>query len=134
MHANVEKHLRSLKALGLPVDSWDVIAMHMIVSKLDPITIRDWKGVKYENKLPTLSEMFKFFNERCQVLQNIKRDNVKHNKVSVTNSMRTRQSSQVLLATDGENCFFLQGFSWRKIMLRFFKIFDKRSYSGSKKA
>ncbi|KAK9701231.1 Protein of unknown function (DUF1759) [Popillia japonica] len=42
----VTQHLRSLEALGLPVDEWDAIIIHLMTSKLDPVSEREWETKK----------------------------------------------------------------------------------------
>ncbi|KAJ8953098.1 hypothetical protein NQ318_013440 [Aromia moschata] len=41
---NVTKQLRSLKALGEPTEHWDTLIIHIITSKLDNTTRREWES------------------------------------------------------------------------------------------
>lgn len=41
IHSGIEKNIRSLRVLGVPVDGWDMILIHIIMSKLDSVTLRD---------------------------------------------------------------------------------------------
>jgi len=65
-------HTRALKVLGQPVDQWDSLLIHIIHSKLDNSTSREWEtyAVKISN-LPTFAELISFLEQRCEVLENI---------------------------------------------------------------
>jgi len=66
----VLKHLRVLKSMNLPTDSWDELVIHMIEAKLDTTTLRAWEqhAVTAEVKLATLTD---FLERRCQILERI---------------------------------------------------------------
>jgi len=66
----VLKHLRVLKSMNLPTDSWDELVIHMIESKLDTTTLRAWEqhAVIAEVKLATLTD---FLERRCQILERL---------------------------------------------------------------
>ncbi|XP_051171022.1 uncharacterized protein LOC127287913 [Leptopilina boulardi] len=110
IHSGIEKNIRSLGVLGVPVDGWDMILINIIMSKLDPVTLRDWKGVKIHGKIPTIKEMLKFLSERCQMLQGLKSDKVKANQAKpASQTSRMRHTSKTLLTTDSGYCNYCKG-------------------------
>lgn len=65
----VTVHLRSLTSLGRPVAHWDDLIICIVLSKLDHITYDKWIDVRSTERLPTLKELFKFLDKRCQQLE-----------------------------------------------------------------
>ncbi|XP_023312589.1 uncharacterized protein LOC111692721 [Anoplophora glabripennis] len=51
------KNLRVLKNLGQPTEKWDIIIVHLLVSKFDNRTRRDWECFKITGDLPTFDEI-----------------------------------------------------------------------------
>lgn len=76
------KHLRILKSMELPTDSWHELIIHMTEAKLDNVT-RAWE----QNGNPavgTLENLTDFLQTRCQILERIEarsrqRDVIKSN-------------------------------------------------------
>lgn len=50
---SINKHLRSLKSLGFPVDNWDAMLVYLVSTKLDKSTARAWKQ-HYDEKAYSL--------------------------------------------------------------------------------
>ncbi|XP_018398099.1 PREDICTED: uncharacterized protein LOC108776086 [Cyphomyrmex costatus] len=67
------KHIHALKALQCPINHWDTILIHLLVSKLDTITIREWQTSLTGTDLPTFEQFVKFLNHRCQTLESVGR-------------------------------------------------------------
>ncbi|KAJ8945553.1 hypothetical protein NQ318_020399 [Aromia moschata] len=65
------KHLRSLEQLGQPVNMWDTLVIHLIMTKVDSITIREWEEFKIEREIPTLDQLTKFLRGRAELLDAI---------------------------------------------------------------
>ncbi|XP_043474287.1 uncharacterized protein LOC122506260 [Leptopilina heterotoma] len=123
VHSSIEKNIRSLRVLGVPVDGWDMILINIIMSKLDPITLRDWKGFKISGKIPTIKEMLKFLSDRCQILQGIKTEKAKANNTkSNDNASRSRHASKTLLTVDSEYCFHCKGSHFINACSSFLKL------------
>lgn len=64
-------HLRNLKILGEPIEHWDTILIHIITSKFDKITMRDWESFKISGDRPKFNELSTFMMERCRFLEKI---------------------------------------------------------------
>ncbi|XP_028173207.1 uncharacterized protein LOC114362139 [Ostrinia furnacalis] len=66
----VNKNLRSLKTLDLPTEHWDVLIIHMVSSKLDPITSREWEEERNKIKdMPSLQQFITFVKNRADLLE-----------------------------------------------------------------
>lgn len=66
------KNLRALSTLGQPVQHWDTLIIHLMTSKLDQVTNRQWE--EYRNSLcdsPTFSTFITFLNNRADLLETI---------------------------------------------------------------
>jgi len=73
---NTLKHFRALKALQRPVENWDDIMIHLILTKLDSITIKEWETSRTDVTIPTFKQLTDFLS------------NVKHWKRSPINQSR----------------------------------------------
>nr|XP_012215470.1 PREDICTED: uncharacterized protein LOC105667914 isoform X2 [Linepithema humile] len=62
------KHVRALRALKLPTDSWDALLIYIIVSKLDAATTKAWE-TSPNSELPDLKKLTDFLSKRCQALE-----------------------------------------------------------------
>lgn len=66
------KNLRALKMMNEPTEHWDTLILHMISTKLDPITFRDWE--EYRNTLaiaPTLLQFCTFVSNKADLLETL---------------------------------------------------------------
>lgn len=85
------KHLRLLSQLGEPTAHWDTIIVHIVLSRVDPVTRRDWESreidsTTYPVKFETLS---KFLNNRCKMLESVE----SHCQSQTSNSTSSHQST-----------------------------------------
>ncbi|XP_039303422.1 uncharacterized protein LOC120357324 [Solenopsis invicta] len=69
----VLKHIRALKAIGRPTESWDDLIIHLITGKLDHITNKEWENSITESDIPNLQRLTEFLEHRCHMLQAINR-------------------------------------------------------------
>lgn len=69
----VLKHIRALKAIGRPTESWDDLIIHLITSKLDHTTNKEWENSIVETELPTAQRLIEFLEHRCHTLKAISR-------------------------------------------------------------
>lgn len=72
--------MRALETLNIKTDSWDPIIIHLITTRLDISTHREWELTTKPDKLPTLKELTDFLQMRSQTLEavNSNRDNHSH--------------------------------------------------------
>lgn len=74
----VSKHLRALKTLNEPTESWDTLIIYLITTKLDDVTLRKWEQVKASHSSPTLQQMTQFLKERADLLESLEQSVVEH--------------------------------------------------------
>lgn len=72
----VLQNLRSLESLGEPTKFWDTLIIYLIVSKLDPITAKEWEQFKMhpnskEDSIK-LDNLIDFLNDKSDMLDMIK--------------------------------------------------------------
>ncbi|XP_049865132.1 uncharacterized protein LOC126366187 [Pectinophora gossypiella] len=66
----VTKNLRALKTLDLPVDSWDILIIFMVSTKLDPVTSMKWEEYRNDlDDLPRFSQFIEFLRNRADLLE-----------------------------------------------------------------
>lgn len=63
--------IRALQVLGLPVNQWDAILVHVVVSKLDSETHKQWELKLTKDELPTFQQLEEFLEARWQSLEMI---------------------------------------------------------------
>lgn len=68
-HTN--KHLRALKVLGEPVEHWNSIVIHLVTSKLDTVTHKEWEATLQGNDMPDSNALLHFIQRRCQILESV---------------------------------------------------------------
>ncbi|XP_063981076.1 uncharacterized protein LOC135164549 [Diachasmimorpha longicaudata] len=62
-------HLRALKSLGQPSDTWETLLIHSFTAKLDRVTHQEWEKSVTGTEKPTMKEFTSFLEKRCQILQ-----------------------------------------------------------------
>ncbi|XP_030767901.1 uncharacterized protein LOC115891553 [Sitophilus oryzae] len=73
----VTQHTRALEVLGQPVNSWDTLLIHILISKLDGVSRRAWEAQNSSNVLPTFRVFKEFLQEKCRVLEAISQSSSK---------------------------------------------------------
>ncbi|KAG7305534.1 hypothetical protein JYU34_009613, partial [Plutella xylostella] len=104
---SINKNLRALKTLNLPTEHWDILIIHMVTSKLDSHTMRDWETERNHIKsIPTLEEFNSFLKNRADLLETMeeaqsqkhtrRHSDISHNrpKTFVVNHNQTQKQSQ----------------------------------------
>lgn len=66
---NTLNQQQALQALDHDPDLWGALLLHVITSKLDSNTVRQWETLNAQNELPTIYKMISFLHERCQILE-----------------------------------------------------------------
>lgn len=72
---NVAKHLRALKKLNQPTESWDTLLIHIITTKLDFATAREWEEKRGYLSNPTLNDLNEFLKNRADLLESLEHNN-----------------------------------------------------------
>jgi hypothetical protein len=66
----VDLHLKVLKTLDAPTETWDLLIIHLIELKLDAFTMREWETTN-KKTMPTLKDMYAYLKDRCRVWEAI---------------------------------------------------------------
>lgn len=66
---NLHLNLRALKSLNEKVDDWDSLLIHLIVSKIDRSTHKEWEKTLKSVEMPNLKQITDFLKEKCQILE-----------------------------------------------------------------
>lgn len=77
---NFLKHLRSLKALGQPTETWDTLLIHIISNKFDTTTKREWEESTNSKEMPKLPDLETFLSNRCQLLETLHTSSIKQSQ------------------------------------------------------
>ncbi|XP_018395616.1 PREDICTED: uncharacterized protein LOC108774101 [Cyphomyrmex costatus] len=91
-----QKHIQSLKALGQPTDQWNGLLLHLITSKLDKVTYREWEKSLDGTELPNINDLWKFLRNKCHVLQAVASE-------TSNSSKGTNKTRQVLLEAQSQS-------------------------------
>ncbi|XP_076764825.1 uncharacterized protein LOC143431768 [Xylocopa sonorina] len=65
---NVRQHLKSLKSLGKPVDTWDTVIILNLLSKLDRKTRMDFEKTLVADQIPALDCLLDFLMDKARHL------------------------------------------------------------------
>lgn len=101
------KHIKALEALGRPTSQWDDLIVHVLSSKLDTLTMREWQSSLTGTNPPTFEEFNDFVIRRCQMFEATEETISSCNKNVNKQSSIRRQASCV--ATIKLKCNFCNG-------------------------
>lgn len=87
------RHLRMLKVLGAPTNTWDELIMHMMESKFDGKTLRAWKEEIKSDEEAKLDDLFEFLKRRYQTLERIESRSMDKSERSKEGEMRGKGTS-----------------------------------------
>ncbi|XP_011884008.1 PREDICTED: uncharacterized protein LOC105571144 [Vollenhovia emeryi] len=90
---NVLKHFKALKALQRPVDTWDDIMIHLVLTKLDSVTVKEWETSRADSTIPTFKQLTEFLSKRCQTLEIISGKSSGRTISDVHNSQKAKNPS-----------------------------------------
>lgn len=65
----LQTNYNALKAMNIPVESWDALLIEVINSKLDSKLIEDWESSSAESELPTYQELLQFLILKCKIVE-----------------------------------------------------------------
>lgn len=66
-----EKNLQMLDKIGEKTANWSTILVHMVCSRLDPATLRNWETHHNSKTVPTYQNLIAFLRNHCAVLQSV---------------------------------------------------------------
>ncbi|XP_043286901.1 uncharacterized protein [Venturia canescens] len=102
---HIRTHLKSLKTLQLPVEQWDDLLIHMVKSKLDYNTQRDWEeeANRERQTRKTLEQFLTFLTDKCRTIEMIDRGKNKTETARPSASKKPANSVSVT-TTQQQNC------------------------------
>lgn len=77
-----QKHYRALKNLNEPVELWSTILIHLLLTKLDLNTKREWEIKTKTEVSPQITSFITFLTDRCQILESTMTMDTKSNSVN----------------------------------------------------
>ena len=98
-------HLRALESLEQPTQHWDTLIIHLITSRLDTETNKNWEFQLQTNEPPTLAQLTAFLQNRARILESIKtNDHSLVNKSKITNeNKQIKKYTKTFVTTGNDN-------------------------------
>lgn len=107
---NVNKNLRLLTTLEQPVEHWDSIIIHLIETKLDSLTRREWETESNKTATAsTLKELLQFVENKCIVLESLPpggsaAKSSTPSKNNKNNKSRSSKKTSLVVNTQSKSC------------------------------
>lgn len=95
----VHEDVRQLTTLEVPVEHWDQILVHMMLTRLDEQTKHAWE-MQRDNEMPTLALMTAFLDKKAQSLAHLQGESNERSSFKRkfdNNSSASRQPKQIKL-------------------------------------
>ncbi|XP_058448639.1 uncharacterized protein LOC131428610 [Malaya genurostris] len=96
-----DRNLQMLAKIGENPANWSTLLAHMVCSRLDTVTIRQWETHHNSKDVPSYENLIAFLRDQCTVLQSI--SSTKH---SADDSRRTRISATHTSTQSSKRCLF----------------------------
>ncbi|KAF0702325.1 DUF1758 domain-containing protein [Aphis craccivora] len=101
-------HMKALESLGERPSQWGALLMHLVVSKLDAKTMREWE-ISSTAEVSSISNLTNFLQSRFRVLEAVETSQ-QINSLQENNRMATctikKKRSSVFAATSEIKCYF----------------------------
>lgn len=104
---NTTANLRNLKILGEPTEYWDSLIIHILSTKFDKVTMREWDAYKIAGDRPTIKDLNNFLSERCRFLEKVAlTQHSSKDKYQSKFKQRNLQSATFLSTTNQVLCYY----------------------------
>jgi len=100
------RHIHALQALKRPTSQWDDLLIHILSSKLDTLTSREWQLSLTGSEIPTFKQFIDFIVHRCQTLEANDKSNAASSKNINASQSQTRSRRQSCVAAVKTGCSF----------------------------
>lgn len=106
----VLKHTRALQTLDRPTEHWDDLLVHIVASKLDLRTIREWENTINLTQVPSFTDFVEFLKRRCQTLEAVAKIGNSNNWSPIHPRQSSHQkANNCNVATIHTKCTYCQG-------------------------
>lgn len=103
---SLTKHLRSLASLKLSQEQlFQSVIIYIIASKFDHRTARDWETFITKNELPSVTDLTRFLNEKCAILESLDSSS-KFKPADNLGSAKHKSRAQCLINNVAIKCIF----------------------------
>lgn len=103
------RHIHALEALKRPTSSWDDLLVHILSSKLDPLSLREWQTSLSSSELLTMKQFMDFITHRCRILEATIKPILPSTKNVVTRSQSNMKRQAACAATVKSKCIYCHG-------------------------
>ncbi|XP_011859714.1 PREDICTED: uncharacterized protein LOC105557155 [Vollenhovia emeryi] len=103
---NMLKHIRALKALKRPTHQWDDLLIHLVTSRMDPITNKEWETTIKRGEMPTFNQLTEFLTQRCRALEASSRSQRTAFNMQKVNKSDKNKGTTVHVATTNIMCAY----------------------------
>lgn len=103
-------NLKALESLGQKPENWGALLLHLITSKLDSSTMREWETIASKTEVPTIDSLIDFLQSRFRILEAVessKQINISRDNIYKPGSVMKKQynKSNTFAATGEIKCF-----------------------------
>ncbi|XP_057333711.1 uncharacterized protein LOC130672924 [Microplitis mediator] len=135
----IQKNVRSLQALGEPVEHWNALLIVLLRDKFNNFLRERWEDYSNDLRNPTLNQMISFLNRRAQ-LESSKpqvttpKGQNSQDKPKSFNSQSNSRSQHAYIATTSRNqCLHCEGNHYLSMCTKFLAMNPSQRYETSKK-
>lgn len=130
---NFLKHFRSLKNLKEPVESWNSILIHLLLSKLDMNSKKEWEIKTMEDVSPEINTFISFLTERCQILESVDHKTIHQshpapsqrnltNRIHANNNISIQKSTCIFCKATDHIIYYCKEFLKLSVSTRLYQI------------
>ncbi|KYM96586.1 hypothetical protein ALC62_12752 [Cyphomyrmex costatus] len=87
----------TLKALKRPIEHWDDLMLHIVTTRLDHATAREWETTIDRGSIPSFKQLITFLTQRCRALEASSRD--QHSKIASEKSSQNKKIAAHVVTT-----------------------------------
>lgn len=103
------RHIQALRALKRPTQHWDDLIVHILSSKLDLLTLREWQSTLVGSEPPTFKQFEDFINNHCQMLEATSKSGEASSKEANKRSQAAERRQASCVATVKQKCNYCSG-------------------------
>ncbi|XP_008182367.1 uncharacterized protein LOC103309231 [Acyrthosiphon pisum] len=113
---SLNAHIQALKALKHDPYNWGALLLHVIYTKLDTNSIRQWEVEVLRDDLPSVQSMMEFLGKRCQMLESVenakllifKQNDSNYSSTKTSKFGTSKKGASTFLTTYKMKCYLCQ--------------------------